>query len=125
MSFKVREKASFVCLLSNWGSKRLAQRTSKWHHTNSGLFEECIPPSLFPTTKYHEKRKQITGFQEDEENLYDAWERYNLLIKRCPEHKFLEMKIALTFTDGLKPITRMFLDASVVGTKTNKTAAEI
>jgi len=35
------------------------------------------------------------------------------------------MEIALTFTGGLKPTTRMLLDASVEGTMKNKIATEI
>ena len=63
--------------------------------------------------KYLEKRKEIVGYQqEDGTNLYDAWERYKLLLKCCPRHKFSKMEITLTFTDGQKPTTCMFLDAS-------------
>jgi hypothetical protein len=48
---------------------------------------------FFPTTKYLENRKEIVGFQqEDGKNLYDAWERYKLLLKRCPGHKFSKME---------------------------------
>jgi len=81
---------------------------------------------FFPKTKYLEKGKEVVGFQqEDEENLYDALESYEFLIKRCLGHKFLEMEITLTFTYGLKPTTRMLLDASAGGAMKNKIAAEV
>jgi len=50
--------------------------------------------------------------QQDGEVLYDAWERFKLLLKRYPGHKFSEMDIIQAFTTGLKPETRMLLDAS-------------
>lgn len=81
---------------------------------------------FFLTTKYLEKRKEIVGFQQEGGiNLYDAWERYKLLLKCCPRNKFSKMEITLTFTDGQKTTTCMLLDASTGGTMKNKFAAKI
>jgi len=59
--------------------------------------------------------------QEDNENLYDAWERYKLLLKRCPRHNFSEQEVTFIFTNDLKTQTRIMLDASTGGSMKNKT----
>jgi hypothetical protein len=72
----------------------------------------------FPTEKYLVRKKEISNFkQQEREVLYDAWERYKLLLKRCPGPKLSEMDIMQAFTTGLKPDTRMLLDASAGGTR--------
>jgi hypothetical protein len=81
---------------------------------------------FFPPTKYMEKRRDIYSFQqEDGESLYDAWERYKLLLKGFPTHKFSAMEITLIFTNGLKTQTRMLLDYSAGVSMQNKIVAEI
>jgi len=76
---------------------------------------------FFSIAKYLEKGKEIVDFQqEDEENMYDAWERYKLLLKNCLGNKFSKMEIELTFADGLMPTTCMLLDASARGAMKNK-----
>jgi len=63
---------------------------------------------FFPTNKVHKKRKEISSFQpEDGETLYDAHERYKMLLKRYLEHNFSMMEITLTFTIGLNMQTCM------------------
>ena len=42
----------------------------------------------FPTAKYLTRKNEIFNFKQQEgEVLYDAWERYKLLLKRYPGHK--------------------------------------
>jgi len=46
---------------------------------------------FFPMSKYWEKKHEISNFKEgDSESLYDVWERFKLLLKRCPTHDFSE-----------------------------------
>ena len=43
----------------------------------------------FPMSKYWEKKQEISYYKQgDTESLYDAWERFNLLLKRCPNHQY-------------------------------------
>ena len=80
----------------------------------------------FPTAKYLARKKEISSFKQQEgEVLYDAWERSKLLLKRCLGHKLSEMDIMQAFTTGLKPDTRMLLDASARGTMKIKIADEL
>jgi len=43
----------------------------------------------FTLSKYWEKKQEISIFRQwESESLYDAWERFNLLLMRCPDHEF-------------------------------------
>ena len=41
----------------------------------------------FPLTKSAKMRNDITNFlQQDQESLYEAWERFKDLLRKCPHH---------------------------------------
>ncbi|PNX73069.1 hypothetical protein L195_g028967 [Trifolium pratense] len=41
----------------------------------------------FPIHKFLERRAEISNFEQaDGETLYDAWERFKVCLKRCPNH---------------------------------------
>ena len=72
------------------------------------------------------RKKEIFSFKQQKgEVIYDAWERFNILLKRCPGHKFSDMDIMQGFTMGLTPDTQMLLDASTRGTMKIKRAGEV
>ena len=51
-----------------------------------------------PTAKYLVQMKEIISFNQQEGvEIYDTWERFKLLLKRCNGHKFLEMDIMQAF----------------------------
>ena len=80
----------------------------------------------FPMSKYWDKKQEISKFRQGEsESLYDAWERFNLLLKRCPNHEFSNKQYLQIFTEGLTHNNRMFLDASAGGSLKNKTDHEV
>ncbi|KAG8489233.1 hypothetical protein CXB51_017266 [Gossypium anomalum] len=60
----------------------------------------------------------------DLEKLYDAWERYNDLLRRCPHHGLPLWLQVQTFYNGVNPSTRQIIDAAASGTINNKTAEE-
>ncbi|GAU46855.1 hypothetical protein TSUD_385320 [Trifolium subterraneum] len=62
--------------------------------------------------------------QGDSETLYDAWERFKLCLKKCPDHGIDELQQMQYFTQGLRPQTRMLLDASTGGSLKNKDEVE-
>lgn len=80
----------------------------------------------FPSAKYFARKMEISSFKQQEGDvLYDAWEMFNILLKRCLGHKFYEMDIMQAFTTGLTSDTQMLLDASAWGTIKIKRAGEI
>ncbi|KAK5837007.1 hypothetical protein PVK06_012813 [Gossypium arboreum] len=57
----------------------------------------------------------------DLETLYDAWERYKDLLRRCP-HNGLPLWLQVqTFYNGVNPSTRQMIDAAAGRTINNKT----
>jgi len=76
----------------------------------------------FTMSKYWDKKHEISNFRQGEsESLYDAWERFNLLLKRCLNHEFSNKQYLQIFTEGLTHNLRMFLDASAGGSLKSKT----
>lgn len=71
---------------------------------------------VLPMSKYLDKKQDISNFREGEtESLYDAWQRFNLLLKRCHGHEFSDKQYLQVFIVGLTHQNKMFFDASVGG----------
>jgi hypothetical protein len=93
----------------------------KWDELELKFLEK-----YFPMSKYWEKKQEISNFRQGQsESLYDAWELFNLLLKRCPNHEFTEKQYLQIFTEGLTHNNRMFLDASTGGSLKVKTDHEV
>ncbi|KAK5846848.1 hypothetical protein PVK06_003147 [Gossypium arboreum] len=60
----------------------------------------------------------------DLETLYDAWERYKDLLRRCPHHGLPLWLQVQTFYNGVNPSTRQMIDAAAGRTINNKTPKE-
>ncbi|KAG8478758.1 hypothetical protein CXB51_028637 [Gossypium anomalum] len=57
----------------------------------------------------------------DLETLYDAWERFKDLLRRCPHHGLPLWLEVQTFCNGVNPSTRQMIDAAAGRTINNKT----
>ncbi|NAW23488.1 retrotransposon gag domain-containing protein, partial [Salmonella sp. gx-f9] len=80
----------------------------------------------FSPAKTAKLRNDISSFvQMDLETLYDAWERYKDLLRRCPHHGLPLWLQVQTFHNGLNPSTQQMIDASTIGTINNKTPEDI
>ncbi|KAH9792490.1 hypothetical protein KPL71_004147 [Citrus sinensis] len=67
----------------------------------------------FPPTKNAKLQNEITSFHQLEDtSLYDAWERFKELLRRCPHHAIPCCIQLETFYNGLNPSTRLMMDAS-------------
>ncbi|KAL5561694.1 hypothetical protein UlMin_031441 [Ulmus minor] len=90
----------------------------------NGLAEKFLT-KYFPPTKNARMRNDITSFtQTDDESLFEAWERFKDLLRRCPHHGIPICIQMETFYNGLLPPTRLMLDASAGGVLLNKSYAE-
>ncbi|XP_024042922.1 uncharacterized protein LOC112099709 [Citrus clementina] len=79
----------------------------------------------FPPTKNAKLRNEITSFyQLEDESLYEAWERFNELLRRCPHHGIPCCIQLETFYNGLNPSTRLMVDASANGALLSKSYTE-
>ncbi|KAK5772406.1 hypothetical protein PVK06_048694 [Gossypium arboreum] len=76
----------------------------------------------FPPAKMAKLCNDISSFvQMDLETLYNAWERYKDLLRRCPHHGLPLWLQVQTFYNGVNPSTRQMIDAAAGRTINNKT----
>ncbi|KAK5776564.1 hypothetical protein PVK06_044524 [Gossypium arboreum] len=76
----------------------------------------------FSPAKTAKLRNDISSFvQMDLETLYDAWERYKDLLRRCPHYGLPLWLQVQTFYSGVNPSTRQMIDPTAGGTINNKT----
>ncbi|XP_073056873.1 uncharacterized protein [Primulina eburnea] len=67
----------------------------------------------FPPAKSAQLKIEISTFrQTDFEQLYEAWERYKELLRRCPNHGFEDWVQIELFYNGLNGQTRTTVDAA-------------
>jgi len=79
----------------------------------------------FPPEKQAKLRQAINGFiQQDDELVYDAWERFYQLLKKCPTHGLPEWMQIRLFYDGLTMYSRNMVDASAGGSLKKKTLSK-
>ncbi|KAK9666894.1 hypothetical protein RND81_14G219000 [Saponaria officinalis] len=71
---------------------------------------------FFPPGKTAKFRNDISTFvQEDQESLYEAWERFSDLLRQCPHHGIPPYLLVITFYNGIRPEFQIGLDAAANG----------
>nr|GEU38590.1 reverse transcriptase domain-containing protein [Tanacetum cinerariifolium] len=71
----------------------------------------------FPPSMVTKLRNEIINFrQRPDESLLEAWERYKILIDRCPNHNMLHITQIDTFYNGLTLRRRDTINAAAGGT---------
>ncbi|KAM3364370.1 hypothetical protein ACQJBY_014613 [Aegilops geniculata] len=97
--------------------RSLPSRSYSWNEISRAFLDK-----YFPLHKHSAIRDEIFNFvQRLGESLYDAWERYKALFRRCPNHgleRWLELQI---FYRGLTSDTRAYVDMAAGGAIANKT----
>ncbi|XP_075497903.1 uncharacterized protein LOC142535435 [Primulina tabacum] len=79
----------------------------------------------FPPAKSAQLKIDITDFRQREfEVLYEAWERYKELLRKCPNHGYADWVQIELFYNGLDGPTRGNVDAAAGGTIFSKTPDE-
>ncbi|XP_073041879.1 uncharacterized protein [Primulina eburnea] len=79
----------------------------------------------FPPAKSAQLKIDITNFRQREfEVLYEAWERYKELLRKCPNHGYAEWVQIELFYNVLDGPTRGNVDAAAGGTIFSKTPDE-
>ncbi|CAN6712728.1 unnamed protein product [Malus baccata var. baccata] len=77
---------------------------------------------FFPTSRVILLRKRISGIQQDEgESFPTYYECFKSLVASCPQHQMKEELLLQYLYEGLLPIERQMLDASVGGALVDKT----
>ncbi|KAG9444879.1 hypothetical protein H6P81_016219 [Aristolochia fimbriata] len=110
----------------------LRDRAKSWYHTlppeSIRTWEELQRKFLgryFPLAKTIKLRNAISNFMpEHDEQLYEAWERFKELLRKCPNHGIPLRTQIETFYNGIIVSTRNLIDAAAGGTVNKKTPNE-
>ncbi|XP_073271486.1 uncharacterized protein [Primulina huaijiensis] len=79
----------------------------------------------FPPSKTMKLRADISTFaQFGQESLYEAWERFKDLLRRCPHHELPLGLVVQTFYYGLLTPNRTMIDDAACGNLLRKTTEE-
>ena len=69
-------------VVATWFESLLVGSVNNWEELVEAYMSRFFPPALTS-----EMRGEIIVFKkEEDESLYNAWERYKRLLKRCPMH---------------------------------------
>nr|GEZ48526.1 retrovirus-related Pol polyprotein from transposon 17.6 [Tanacetum cinerariifolium] len=80
-----------------WLEKEPPRSILTWDDLVSKFINQFFPPS-----KTTNLRNQITRFQQRfDESFYEAWDRFNDLLRACPHHGFSELHQLDTFYNAL------------------------
>ncbi|KAL0453492.1 UNVERIFIED_CONTAM: hypothetical protein Slati_1327300 [Sesamum latifolium] len=80
----------------------------------------------FPPAKTAKMLNDITSFvQLDRESLYDAWERFKSMLRKCPHHELPVWRQVQTFYNGVTLANRATIDAAAGGTIMKKLPSEV
>ncbi|KAL0433647.1 UNVERIFIED_CONTAM: hypothetical protein Slati_2699000 [Sesamum latifolium] len=79
----------------------------------------------FPPAKTAKMLNDITSFvQLDRESLYDAWERFKSMLRKCPHHELPVWRQVQTFYNGVTLANRATINAAAGGTIMKKLPSE-
>ncbi|KAL4379279.1 hypothetical protein GQ457_02G030240 [Hibiscus cannabinus] len=82
----------------------------------SGVSADVLKLKLFPYSLRDREKSWLNNLPPDDESMYDAWERYRDLYRRCPMHGLPEWTQVSIFYNSVNTPTKMMLDASANGT---------
>ncbi|XP_071916278.1 uncharacterized protein [Coffea arabica] len=103
--FSLRDKAKL------WLHSHAPNTFTTWDDLSRAFLNKYFPPG-----KTAKLRMDITGFSQMEgESLYEAWERFRDLLRKCPHHGLPEWLIIQTFYNGLSFSTKTMIDAAAGG----------
>nr|XP_027124403.1 uncharacterized protein LOC113741122 [Coffea arabica] len=103
--FSLRDKAKL------WLHSHAPNTFTTWDDLSRAFLNKYFPPG-----KTAKLRMDITGFSQMEgESLYETWERFRDLLRKCPHHGLPEWLIIQTFYNGLSFSTKTMIDAAAGG----------
>nr|GFA10467.1 hypothetical protein [Tanacetum cinerariifolium] len=103
-----------------WLEKEPPRSIQTWDDLVSKFINQFFPPSK--TTNLRDK---ITRFQQRfDESIYEAWERFNDLLRACPHHGFSELHQLDTFYNALNVNDQDLLNSAAGGNFLNKMPQE-
>ena len=109
--FSLRDRAK------NWLQILPSGSITSW----DGLAEKFVS-KYFPPSKTAKLHNDITTYlQFESESLYEAWERFRDLLRKCPHHGLPTWLQVQTFYNGFTNIDKSMIDAAAGGSLNSKT----
>ena len=103
--FAVKDQAK------RWLNNQPTASIKTWKQLSDKFLNHFYPPK-----RMTQLRLDIQGFKQgDNESLYDAWERYREMLRKCPSEMFSEWVQLDIFYYGLTEKAQMSLDHSAGG----------
>ncbi|GJS01623.1 reverse transcriptase domain-containing protein [Tanacetum coccineum] len=103
-----------------WLDKEPPRSILTWDDLVSKFINKFFPPS-----KTTNLRNEITRFQQRfDKSFYEAWDRFNDLLRACPYHGFLELHQLDTFYNALNTHDQDSLNSAVGGNFLDKMPRE-
>ncbi|GJS07320.1 reverse transcriptase domain-containing protein [Tanacetum coccineum] len=103
-----------------WLEKEPPRSILTWDDLVSKFINQFLPPS-----KTTNLRNEITRFQQRfDESFYEAWDRFNDLLRACPHHGFLELHQLDTFYNALNSNDQDSLNSAAGGNFLDKMPRE-
>ncbi|GKB31805.1 reverse transcriptase domain-containing protein [Tanacetum coccineum] len=94
-----------------WLEKEPPRSILTWEDLVSKFINKFFPPS-----KTTNLRNEITNFQQRfDESFYEAWDRFNDLLRACPHHGFSELHQLDTFYNALNSNDQDSLNSAAGG----------
>ncbi|GJZ31946.1 hypothetical protein Tco_0576993 [Tanacetum coccineum] len=99
-------------LHSYWSRKKMGGQTRPRNYQYLGSPQKGLYPKVLPTFHDPKQLEDIHNFkQEGDESLYQACERYNDLLYKCPTHDINKHQKVNIFYKGLSTMNRQLLDS--------------
>ncbi|GJQ91417.1 reverse transcriptase domain-containing protein [Tanacetum coccineum] len=103
-----------------WLEKEPPRSIQTWDDLVSKFINQFFPPS-----KTTNLRNEITRFQQRfDESFYEAWDRFNDLLRACPHHGFSELHQLDTFYNALNSNDQDSLNSAAGGNFLDKMPRE-
>nr|GEV18540.1 reverse transcriptase domain-containing protein [Tanacetum cinerariifolium] len=103
-----------------WLEKEPPRSIQTWDDLVSKFINQFFPPS-----KATNLRNEITRFQQRfDESFYEAWDRFNDLLRACPHHGFSELHQLNTFYNALNVNDQDSLNSTAGGNFLDKMPRE-
>ncbi|GKB80208.1 reverse transcriptase domain-containing protein [Tanacetum coccineum] len=103
-----------------WLEKEPPRSILTWDDLVSKFINQFFPPS-----KTTNLRNEIMRFQQRfDESIYEAWDRFNDLLRACPHHGFLELHQLDTFYNALNANDQDSLNSAAGGNFLDKMPRE-
>ena len=98
---------SLAAKARQWLNSQDPNSFSTWDELSNAFLVRYFPPDLA-----NKLRNDIHAFHSEGESLYEAWERFKDLQRKCPPHGIEPWLLIQTFYCGLPPTMRMSIDAA-------------